>query len=88
MKIYLSLLVRLRESSNGKTTCVFRGEHKSTKLVKKKKKKKRGRRIFLVVGTSVSGITTCEMFRKYRSCNINQLGHLLIHRKIRVSWWY
>ena len=41
MKIYLSLLVRLRESSNGKTTCVFRGEHKSTKLVKKKKKKER-----------------------------------------------
>ena len=40
MKIYLSLLERLRESSNGKTTCVFRGEHKSTKLVKKKKKKK------------------------------------------------
>ena len=41
MKIYLSLLERLRESSNGKTTCVFRGEHKSTKLVKKKKKKER-----------------------------------------------
>ena len=38
MKIYLSLLVRLRESSNGKTTCVFREEHISTKLVKKKKK--------------------------------------------------
>jgi len=35
MKIYLSLLVRLRESSNGKT-CVFREEHISTKLVKKK----------------------------------------------------
>lgn len=37
MKIYLSLLVRLRGSSNGKTTCVFRGEeYISTKLVKKK----------------------------------------------------
>jgi len=85
MKIYLSLLVRLRESSNGKT-CVFREEHISTKLVKKKRG---GRRIFLVVGTSVSGVTTmCEMFRKYRCCDINQLGHFLIHRKIRVSWWY
>ena len=30
--------MRLRESSNGKTTCVFREEHISTKLVKKKKK--------------------------------------------------
>lgn len=82
MKIYLSLLVRLRESSNGKT-CVFREEHISTKLVKKKRG---GRRIFLVVGTSVSGVTTmCEMFRKYRCCDINQLGHFLIHRQKNQS---
>ena len=81
------MLVRLRGSSNGKTTCVFRGEeYISTKLVKKKGG---GRRIFLVVGTSVGGVTTtCEMFRKYRCCDINQLGHFLIHRQIRVSWWY
>lgn len=81
MKIYLPLLVRLRESLNGKTACVFKGEeHISTKLVKKKKK--RGRRIFLAVGTSVSGVTTtCEMFRKYRCCDINQLGHFLKHRQ-------
>ena len=72
--------MRLGESFNRKTACVFRGEeHISTELVKKKK---RGRRIFLAVGTSVSGVTTtCEMFRKYRCCDINRLGHFLKHRQ-------